>query len=834
MAGERISIMDAIRETDLQASLVTTFNANLRFYEELVLRRLLLSGSRNNVVVMDRRQCSDAYASAATRPSLAGSLYTLVPVRVSGAFHPKICILSGKKRAHLFVGSHNLTISGFGYNRELSSVQRLAGSPRTRDAIANAWQTVRSWIQQADLPAALIDSALRLDDVLGVEGRPTPLVDGALITQHQGSDSLLDQLAAAAPANVNRITVIGAFFDSQGQFIAELLNRWPSAQVVIGIDPYSVELNALPEDRRLKVVDSSGLGRGRDAGYLHAKALYLHGTDEGAVLAVGSANPTSPAWMTRGARVNTEAMFLRIGPAAREVADELGMGQLNDLPPLPSEALREVASRSRREPDPAESVVPLFVGIADPNPGTVMLDRPCGAAGGVVVALDSHQCDMGLAPHWVDASTLRIDDGLHEVRSLQVLEAGTAVARILVHHPAVIDQHIKRAGQQPTLDMVLSLGSEIDDISRILPALERVIFAGDVGQILRTTVQREETSHEGVPAPRPETLRVELEQARGQPKKSLFAASHDLAHLIEILTHHIHVELAPGRHTLHSSSRTEEEQIGQDDDEPTTASPERSAADAVIAEAVRKRVARLCRRMRLAVQQADGSQEATATVVVQLVAVLALLQELHRLGQTERWGKSNIELFSAEDLELLVAATLDRLFLGHMPVHMLWDSEPQAEICHLAEMLLWAAWLVGYEWWSPGARMDPLDEVSASVDLNAKLLNLLALSAEADVWDAVRSGLERSAATDRQLLQDAIRWSGRHAAVASAVAGLSRDQNHAVHIQRPVAPGDLVDVPGVIDRLVVALNNDGRYVRVGSGGKGRSFDAGRVRIRGTA
>jgi len=834
MAGERISIMDAIRETHLQASLVTTFNANLRFYEELVLRRLLLSGSRNNVVVMDRRQCSDAYASAATRPSLAGSLYTLVPVRVSGAFHPKICILAGKERAHLFVGSHNLTISGFGYNRELSSVQRLAGSARTRDAIANAWQTVRSWIQQADLPAALIDSALRLDDVLGVGSRPAPLVDGALITQHQGSDSLLDQLAAAAPANVIRVTVIGAFFDSKGHFIAELLNRWPSAQVVIGIDPQSVELNALPEDRRLKVVDSSGLGREHNAGYLHAKALYLEGGGEGAVLAVGSANPSSPAWMTGGAQVNTEAMFLRIGPAAREVARELGMDQLNELPTLPSEALREAALRSRREPELAESVVPLFVGIADPNLGMVMLDRACDAADGVVVALDSHQCDMGLTPRWVDVSTLRIEERLQDVRSLQVLEAGTAIARILVHHPAVIDQHIKRAGQQPTLDMVLSLGSEIGDISRILPALERVIFAGDVGQVLRTAVQREETSRDGVPAPRPETLRVELEQARGQPKKSLFAASHDLAHLIEILTQHINVELAPGRHTLHSSSRTEEEQIGQDDDEPTTASPERSTADSVIGEAVCRRVARLCRRMRLAVHQSDGSPEATATVVVQLVAVLALLQELHRLEQTERWRKSNIALFWAEDLEPLVDAALDRLFLGSMPIGVLWASEPQAEVGHLVELLLWAAWTVGYEWWSPGARMDALAEVSADVELNAKLLNLLALSAEAKVWDAVRSGLERSAAEDRQLLQDAIRWTGRHAAVASAVAGLSRDQNHAVHIQRPVAPGDLVDVPGVIDRVLVALNSDGRYVRVGSGGKGRSFDAARVRIRGTA
>ena len=122
MASDKLSILDTIKGGDIQASLFTTFNANLKFYEDLVLRRLTATGCRNNVVLMDQQQCALAHASEATRPSFAGVGYTLVPIATTGAFHPKICLLAGKKSASIFVGSHNLTISGFGYNREVTSL----------------------------------------------------------------------------------------------------------------------------------------------------------------------------------------------------------------------------------------------------------------------------------------------------------------------------------------------------------------------------------------------------------------------------------------------------------------------------------------------------------------------------------------------------------------------------------------------------------------------------------------------------------------------------------------------------------------------------------------
>ena len=116
--SEAVSLLEVIKRGGYEASLITTFNATLPFYEEVLLRKLVGAGCRHNVVLMDRQQCAVAWGSQATRPRLAGHAYTLLPIGVNGAFHPKIYLLLGPKKASILIGSHNLTLSGLGFNRE--------------------------------------------------------------------------------------------------------------------------------------------------------------------------------------------------------------------------------------------------------------------------------------------------------------------------------------------------------------------------------------------------------------------------------------------------------------------------------------------------------------------------------------------------------------------------------------------------------------------------------------------------------------------------------------------------------------------------------------------
>ena len=164
--SERISILNEMRSGDYEASLITTFNAYLPFYEDVVLRHLMGSGIRHNVLMMDAGQAT--LAVDRHPPRSAGRFYTLAPIKVGGAFHPKVILLVGKKKGLLLVGSHNLTLSGFGYNREMTNVIYCKGEEDVESAalLNSAWKYVLVWAesQSSTLPGHIIEMVKKVQD----------------------------------------------------------------------------------------------------------------------------------------------------------------------------------------------------------------------------------------------------------------------------------------------------------------------------------------------------------------------------------------------------------------------------------------------------------------------------------------------------------------------------------------------------------------------------------------------------------------------------------------------------------------------------------------------
>ena len=834
MASDKLSILDTIKGGDIQASLFTTFNANLKFYEDLVLRRLTATGCRNNVLLMDQLQCALAHASAATRPSFAGIGYTLVPIATTGAFHPKICLLAGKKSASIFVGSHNLTISGFGYNREVTTCTRLLGKPGApeRNALSSAWTMVRRWIASADLPLALRESAYQLDKAFGTTFDESLDAGQRLIAQHAGTTGLLDQLAELAPAQVERIALIGAFFDAEGRFIDELLRRWPNAQIVVGIEPDTVWLSRLPENARLKIVDAGELAERK--GYLHAKAIHLEGSAGHALFASGSANPSAPAWMTGGRTVNTEAMLVRFDADARESAFALGLSTLAKLPELSKQALSEVMTRSRKEiQTPQPEAIPLHLGIADHEDAVISMDATRLPAFDHIAACDDLDRPLAsITVDWSEPSSLRITGDLRLVRTLTLRCGEIATARVLVHHPELIARQIRSAAQEPTIDLLRALSSEMEDISHVIPALEKVIFSDSVVSAVRVPGRAARNQPADEPAQRPETLCASLNESRRKLAPSLFTSSNDLAYLIEILTRHIDIGAQVQARGLDSAGRNEEEQIGQDDEREATeaVSLQPSRSDADIGEAVCRKVERLCGKMTKALRNAEAaSPQATASVVVQLVAVLALVQELSKLENADRWRKAHIALFWNEDLESLIEVAIDHLFVSESGVHALCEVETPEEAVHLIGQLLWAAWLLGIEWWSPPGRGLDTSEQQERALCNTRLVQLLEMAHQNGVWPGISSQIERTLPADLFALRNATRWLEKHERLSKQINALSGDSLSEPPSGR-FAPGDIIAVPTQIDRLLVAISVGDSFVQVTPGKNGRKFRPDRVRF----
>ena len=154
---ERISLLSEIKKGGYDASLITTFNAYFPFYEDVVLRKLVASGVRHNVLLMDAGQCTESLNNHP--PRFAGRHYSLVPMHSKGAFHPKIILLVGKKKGALLVGSHNMTLAGFGFNREITNLIRLENLEDNVaiSLISSTLHQIQGWVaeQSVQLPKQL-------------------------------------------------------------------------------------------------------------------------------------------------------------------------------------------------------------------------------------------------------------------------------------------------------------------------------------------------------------------------------------------------------------------------------------------------------------------------------------------------------------------------------------------------------------------------------------------------------------------------------------------------------------------------------------------------------
>ena len=847
MASESASIFEVIKRGGWDGSLFTTFNATLPFYEDVVLRKLTAVGCRNNVLLMDRRQCALAYASEATRPRMAGIAYTLIPVQVSGAFHPKLAMFAGKKRATVLVGSHNLTISGFGYNREVTNHIDMVGAPGTaeRNLLVKSWMTARAWIEElgADLPSSLLESAYALDGPFGagaVDDRDTAI---HLLEQRPGVPALLDQLAVLIPGEIRRITVLGAFFDRDGKFLLELAGRWEGAEIIVGVDPATVCMPTLPVVSRLRLVDASNIGDQKNPGYLHAKAIYFEGEGSTRLLATGSANPSAPAWLSGHSTTNVEAMLVQTGVEARTGARRLGLERLAKEPAVIATVVAEIQSRSRvAQKDEPRACPPVFVGIADYESDRVLI------SGGTLPVFDAIEALgpggtrlSGPNDYVASSSEISLEHGVTGVSSMELRMGSNVVARVLVHHPTKISQLVHRTSRESASQLLWQLGSSTDDISRVLPFIEKLIFSDTIYDAVRLPAGRPAGEEQSMLAvARPESLRVSLREHRRLSRPSLFFNPNDLASLIDILLRRIDINVELRDRGIDREGRSEEEQVGQDDLGPSldvAGVAGDDSNDAEIADAVCQKATKLMRRMTKALWAADESPAATMVLVAQLLGVIALLRELVHLELTDRWRQAHAVFVDVDELgEVLDAASAVLLANGSEALTALSDESgivPE-EVGQLRSLLLWLAWMTGCEWWTPRSNRLADEEDEERVFVNGQLLELLRNSHGAsEGWLMLEQSISHTLPPDPITAAASESWLQRHRSIGSQIAAFTSSSPVAVNADSSIVMGDLVRVPGSIDFLAVAAGNNGRMVAVHVGlEKPRSFLISHVELVG--
>lgn len=800
--SNEVSILDVIKRGGFEASLITTFNATLPFYEEVVLRRLIAAGVRYNVVLMDAAQCAQSWTSEAARPRLAGHSYTLVPMRAPGAFHPKVCLLLGPKKAAILVGSHNLTLSGFGFNREVTNWIEVEGPKDIEGiaALADAWTLVDSWLEQQRewLPDAVRDSALALANFVrpmtqGIRGKAT----SGIVGQAAAGPSLWEQLLSRAPHNPTRISVVGAFFDARFELLRQLEGQWPNAEIVVAIDPHTVQIGYQVAGLRAHFVRASSIWTDTESSYLHAKVIYFEGPEE-PVLVSGSANPSSPAWFNSGGSGNVEAVMIRSGSEALAAAAAMGISECFRGDPIDAETLSQAVERTRSELAKQEPpLASVCMGVADPADDLIWLQPPTGRRFVSALAFGpdaSHAQPAVLRQHGDNRVSLKIDGSLPTIRSaLLKPEDGGADLRVLVHHPSALAglSHTKK--QAAIREALGCLGSDDGDVARLIAAVERVIFSEDVERDIQTTggTRAADSGQKDSPE-RPGSLAVHVADMSKQRKKLRLLKAGDLAYLIDVLIRRLGLDLQDQPKSGDRVERTEEEQVGQDDEAPQPLPSLGSGIEtAQIAKVVSTRARTLIRRMVAQLKLASTDEFRAPSAIVQLVAVLGVVRELRRLRNAARW-RGMPSLVEERDRRQLLKEAMAALF-GHRSMllpKLVQQAEGEVdEISHLRSLLLWLAWDLGEELTDHIGALQEREVRERQISANATLLELLPQVASRDdeIAELERSLLMTSMPTGEEGARLA-RWLERHLGVGRQVASMSREA-------RSIRLGNLAPVP---------------------------------------
>jgi hypothetical protein len=473
--SERLALFDELQKGGYEACLMTTFNMDFPFYEDVLLRRMQVRGIRHHVVLADQGMFQQALL---TQPPLkAGYQYSLAPMNCPGAVHPKVFMLLGPKKGLLVVGSHNLTMSGYGQNLEVTNVVRYdLKNEQHLGLFWAAFQAFRAWLRDYGeaLPGVIPDALEKTLNLCPWLKPENPSSAGAqFLYSSRSTENLWDQVLPTLPDRVQAIDAIAPFVDPRLAFLAELANKSETPPLV-GIQPEFVSAPAtLSTDTRFRTVNTDTFAtRGGASAYKHAKVIALHG-DQQSWLIAGSANLTWSAWLASPDKRNAEAVLFLDGSLAEAGIESLGLGDLADAQPV--EAIPD-----QIEPESVEqgTSVQIFV-LAVPDGEWLMIPLQAGTRkvigyypGPMSVKDQVEVIKNGDA---LRVAKVHLRSGM--VLNIELDDQLTAV--VLTHHTKVIEQHAM-TGHQQRLRMALgSLETDSPDITLLFNCIDKMMQLSD-------------------------------------------------------------------------------------------------------------------------------------------------------------------------------------------------------------------------------------------------------------------------------------------------------------------------------------------------------------------
>ncbi len=844
-----ISLLEGLEHGRYEACLLATYNFYPPFFESVLLPKLEAVGCRYVAVLVDARQLSGTLQDESARPRHAGRDYVLVPIHMPGgraAFHPKIALMGGYKDGRLFIGSHNLTVSGLTANREVSNLIEIDPGDRRSAGLQAArvvWDGLAPWWQRTPQRArAYLEEMSHALPWLHGPGEVAEDQFTVLVSRPNGG-SLWSSVRQRLSGRVRRALIVGAFFDEALEFVRTLAQDLRPRQTIVGVDPRSVEINVAAAQRftGARFVDASGIGDGR--GYLHAKliGLELEGGQE--ILISGSANPSAPAWLADEPRRNAEAVVVRQGKAG-SLLESLGLTGLAGEKELArgawSEVARRVKVRASRVDDTPHSSVTLAVQEdealwIDATP----LPRSAVASARIELSGGTRQEKAGAFKTEGEGFRVPLSATSERLLLVRLRHRSGEESLALPYDPTTLAERSQTGIQRALRQAMAALNAGVPEFEELLRLVEKAVFAPPEGQRDLVTPARRRgaavageepnAASKGQDGSLGRDLEGDTHRRRRLRQSSL---PSDLVALLDALIQGLGRDLAQRGAASPGSDESDEEMGvgGPPANLGPRGDPVEIAKGMELAEHCQRKVTfLLSRRLLPRLEKVfDGEDRSAYYAAAQAAAVLKLVEAI---VCQERSPPAPIPRG---------ATLVDRSALGEF----LWDASRL--LCHpeqgilgralrevgLSEveevsatrgMLIWFAWTAGIDvrWADRGEDRDAVREQELA--LSDLLLILLDSSGDRLATKHAREALARTCGLRE--LQQVYAWLDRHLAWRDAIQMAS--QGSSTRISRRAVPGDIVVVtkqaarprlvveayPGVV--VVADPDHEGGMLRLG-------------------
>jgi len=679
---------------------MSTYSVDFPFYEDVLLSKMQSRGIIHHMLFVDKRMCQSTITQRP--PNKAGKQYSLALMKCSGAFHPKIIMLLGKNKGLLAVGSHNVTFSGFGKNIELTNIIKFTKKHDEQylPLFNTAFTALRTWLHdyalqpnskvQTALTSALEDT-LKLAPWLKGHGSDTT-EDAALLFSSATTLSLWQQLTPFIPNKSEQIIAISPFFDKSLTFCKTLREKSQS-NLIVGLQPNeAVVSQEILSTEGIKVIDSDTINNSEGGKYIHAKAIYF-ADKYSPVFVNGSANLSAKAWLEQGRSANVEAVLVRNGASAVEVAQLVGITALTD-----GEQIKGLPSKVKEQQKKLAQVASLeLISIDEQDSISIEIKRHWRSPFSVCYT-DEWQQKYPIEFTIMEGYIVIERQAISTYGLISIFANQQLCSIVIIHHVLDIKRCSTTGAERRVQQAWSSLNTEHPDIQLLFTCLENLSCFDtkpiDNGKIITalsasaTSKQKDDTRE----------LVVDLDgQINKNPLTGKVRASQgDIANVLDLVIYSLNSNISSTTQKQYgedSLGRNEEDLIGSDDEdiEPDLDDAE-NAIQVQLAELCRNKVNRLINKLIKLLKQ---NKNVTPTEVSAALVTVSILPPLAEKSTNEN-AKADKALnwIPNDSYQVMLDTLFDHIFIEkHTP--LVFDNHPNNSLFSTDE----AAQLISYLIW---------------------------------------------------------------------------------------------------------------------------------------